>query len=551
MIAVLWLSILCVLPEPQQEPQEHLTRTITYTYDPLHRLTGAEYSTGERFEYQYDALSNVMVMTETITATIVTHYTYNAANRLLTARRSDDGITWHYTFDHRGNLTRQTPGGTAPAEGETRYTYDATGHLVRVELYTAGAYIPLAEAAYNGDGERVRLTTWAEGVPFTVTSGVFQGQLLVSAGSPTVTFFLQGRGLIGEHRGGWTYPLRDGEGSVRQEVDEEGNVVLARSYRPFGGILQEQGQYETAFGFLGAQLDRISGLLYAGGRYYDPATGRYLTPQRGFDPYRPRTLNPYVPLQDPALWLLAPVGVVAALVGRKKWRKSGYWLLVLLGVGIEAGMLLSGCGPVTPTLTPVPPSQPPTQPPTPTPTPPPTPTPTPSGKTAYLTFDDGPDPYITPQIARELQAREVAATFFLTGADPSISGDPYCSDGWLRIYSPDLSDPANELVVLVIQSTGHAIGVHGWRHDHPWNVFDPADEVRRTEEALRNILGQGFSARLLRAPGGAFPAEVIKGYADSYYYGWDIPSKVHREIDGYGIDGSTVVTTVCQTSAFW
>jgi RHS repeat-associated protein len=354
------------------------TRVVTYTYDPLGRLTGAEYSTGERFEYRYDALSNVTVMTEAITATIVTHYTYNAANQLLTARRSDDGITWHYTFDRRGNLTRQTPGGTAPAEGETRYTYDAAGHLVRVELYTAGAYITLAEAAYDADGERVRLTTWAEGVPFTVTYGVFQGQLLASAAGPTGTLYLQGRALIGEYRGGWTYPLRDGEGSVRQEVDGDGDVVLARSYKPFGGILEERGRYETAFGFLGAQLDHISGLLYAGGRYYDPATGRYLTPVRGFDPYRPRTLNPYVPLQEPALWLLAPVGVVVALLGRKRWRKYGYWLLVLMVVGMGASMLLAGCGP-QPTPTPVPPTFPPPLPPTPpSPTPPPSPSPSPA-----------------------------------------------------------------------------------------------------------------------------------------------------------------------------
>jgi PKD repeat protein len=27
------------------------TRVITYTYDPLYRLTGADYSSGERFEY--------------------------------------------------------------------------------------------------------------------------------------------------------------------------------------------------------------------------------------------------------------------------------------------------------------------------------------------------------------------------------------------------------------------------------------------------------------------------------------------------------------------
>ncbi len=95
------------------------------------RLTCAAYSTGESFAYAYDAASNVIAMTETITATTVTTYTYNAANQLVTARASDDGVTWYYTFDQRGNLTRQTPGGTAPSEGETRYTYNGAGRLVR------------------------------------------------------------------------------------------------------------------------------------------------------------------------------------------------------------------------------------------------------------------------------------------------------------------------------------------------------------------------------------------------------------------------------------
>jgi YD repeat-containing protein len=34
------------------------TRVISYTYDPLGRLIDAEYSTGEQFEYQYDAVGN-------------------------------------------------------------------------------------------------------------------------------------------------------------------------------------------------------------------------------------------------------------------------------------------------------------------------------------------------------------------------------------------------------------------------------------------------------------------------------------------------------------
>ena len=41
------------------------TRVITYAYDPLNRLTGADYSTGESFAYQYDAVGNRTAMTET------------------------------------------------------------------------------------------------------------------------------------------------------------------------------------------------------------------------------------------------------------------------------------------------------------------------------------------------------------------------------------------------------------------------------------------------------------------------------------------------------
>jgi len=153
---------------------------ISYTYDPLNRLVEAAHSSGERFQYNYDSVGNITAFTETITSTAVTTYTYNTANQLTTARSSDDGVTWYYTFDQRGNLTRQTPGGTNPAAGETRYTYNSAGQLVRVELYTAGAYVILAEAAYNGDGERVRLTTYAAGAPVTVTYAVFTGQLLVA-----------------------------------------------------------------------------------------------------------------------------------------------------------------------------------------------------------------------------------------------------------------------------------------------------------------------------------------------------------------------------------
>jgi RHS repeat-associated protein len=361
-----------------------LTRTIVYTYDHLYRLTEADYSTGEFFAYAYDPMGNQTAITETIASTIVTTYTYNTANQLATARADDDGIVWHYTHDANGNLLRQTPSGTAPADGETRYTYNAANQLVQVELYSGGSYVLLSEATYNGNGERMSLTTYALSVPQTVTYVVAQGQLLVADDGSEETFYLHGHGLIAEYAGAWSYPLNDGTGSLRQTVDEGGTVTLARSYQPFGSILQEEGTYETIFGYMGGQLDRLSGLLYANGRYYDPSTGRYLTPDRSFDPLRPSTLNPYAPLQGPALWLFAPlIGII--LLRRRG--KGGPWRILMLVCVIGLGLSLVSCGgggegtPVpgaTPGPTPVPtlvvppsPTQPepPTQPSTPPTTP--------------------------------------------------------------------------------------------------------------------------------------------------------------------------------------
>jgi len=58
-------------------------RGISYTYDPLYRLTAADYSTGEQYTYQYDPVGNRTTMTSTtpLSGTVVTAYTFDAAHR--------------------------------------------------------------------------------------------------------------------------------------------------------------------------------------------------------------------------------------------------------------------------------------------------------------------------------------------------------------------------------------------------------------------------------------------------------------------------------------
>jgi len=86
---------------------------ISYTYDPLYRLTAADYSTGEAYAYQYDAVGNREVMTDTAVHT----YAYDAANRLTSIEHPASSFQ-SYTWDDRGNLTH---------DGVYTYTYRCNG----------------------------------------------------------------------------------------------------------------------------------------------------------------------------------------------------------------------------------------------------------------------------------------------------------------------------------------------------------------------------------------------------------------------------------------
>ncbi len=367
-----------------------LTTTISYTYDALQRLTGATASgaTTYTFAYAYDAVGNTTVATRTITGTVATNYTYNAANQLVTAQAIDDPITWYYTYDANGNLTSVTPDGLTPGNGARRYTYDPAGRLVRAETHNGTAYQPQAEMVYNGLGQRVSLTAWTGGISLTtryVLDPLREAAPLTATAEGQTTFYLHGRDPLGELTDKWTYYLADGDRTVRQLSDVNGSTTVSRSYTPWGEVLEQQGSGNLTWGYFGGLLDAATGLIYVGnGQYYDPKTGRFLSPAgKGQNPYLP-TSRP-----DPLSAALGSVALVAVLAGRRRKGKDRWngWLLltlvVLMGVGMGAG--LTACEP-PPTETP-PPTPPPTVPPpgrTPTQPPPrrtPTPTPPPPSKT--------------------------------------------------------------------------------------------------------------------------------------------------------------------------
>ena len=99
----------------------------------------------------------------------------------------------------------------------------------------------------------------------------------------------------------------------------------------------------------------------------------------------------------------------------------------------------------------------------------------------YLTFDDGPDNKVTPQILDILKAENVKATFYVCG-------------NMVETY-PD--------VLKRIFNEGHAIGNHSYNHRYnelyasPWAFME---QIIQTDNAIKNVIG--VRPFIIRAPGG-------------------------------------------------
>ncbi|MGL4847835.1 MAG: polysaccharide deacetylase family protein [Clostridium sp.] len=109
-------------------------------------------------------------------------------------------------------------------------------------------------------------------------------------------------------------------------------------------------------------------------------------------------------------------------------------------------------------------------------------------KEVFLTFDDGPSEN-TPKILKILKENDVHATFFAMGSN--------------------LESKQNQEYLKEAYESGNAIGNHTYSHDfhklYPGNSVNVnvfMKEITKTDEMMRNILGDGFNTRVIRMPGG-------------------------------------------------
>ena len=98
-----------------------------------------------------------------------------------------------------------------------------------------------------------------------------------------------------------------------------------------------------------------------------------------------------------------------------------------------------------------------------------------------LTFDNGPDPAVTPQVLHELERRELTATFFPVGERVDAGG--------------------LDLVTRIVES-GHRVGNHTYSHPRPLGALDAARSVAEIELAETALSGNTEPDRFFRPSAG-------------------------------------------------
>ena len=165
------------------------------------------------------------------------------------------------------------------------YGYDQADRLVS---FASGA----TTASYGYDGDGLRAGKTVNGTATAETWDVAEGlPLLLQDGA---TRYIDGPGGTPieqvDGAGNAKYYLVDHQGSVRGLVDGTGTVTDSYSYDPYGQRTAVTGSAaSTPFGYAGQDTDAETGFQYLRARYYDPATGQFLT----VDPLVDSTGHPY------------------------------------------------------------------------------------------------------------------------------------------------------------------------------------------------------------------------------------------------------------------
>ena len=328
-------------------------KKVDYTYDGLNRLTktslttsadkpidttytyfaskrGSGYTTtklksetinGEKYEYKYDAHSNITDVTKD--GVLQYHYGYDMMNQLVSVDDKLNGKVYNYTYDAGGNLISETvtdSNGTTSNDYEynnsnwgdvlTSYngqniTYDEIGNPLTYRdgmsmTWKNGRQLATltngdTSISYGYDSDSVRTTKTVNGVKYTYA--YLNGQLLYETrGDAKFYYSYDANGILYNVR----YTLTDGDteysyyythnsrGDIVGIYNGAGELKAHYEYDAWGNVISITDNNGNAitnpnhignlnpFRYRGYYQDTETGLYYLMSRYYDTITHRFI-----------------------------------------------------------------------------------------------------------------------------------------------------------------------------------------------------------------------------------------------------------------------------------
>lgn len=256
-------------------------QTTDYTYDDALHLTAANKAGfgGDR-TFTLDASGN-----RTSDSNASGTWQYDDANRLI--QRGSVS----YVYDVDGNLVSKTDSSLSGAQHATHYLYDAYNRLVEVRDSNDAT---IASYTYDPFSYRLSKEITAVGAQETgATAGVtlfLQGSEGVLAEADEAGTVLRSYGwMIGEQygktpiftrqNGSYYYYLNDVQGAPWRVINSAGTIVWAASDYTVDGraIVASGSAIVQPWRLPGQYADPETGLHYNLHRYYDPQIGRYIT----------------------------------------------------------------------------------------------------------------------------------------------------------------------------------------------------------------------------------------------------------------------------------
>jgi RHS repeat-associated protein len=262
------------------------------TSDTWSSTVGTTTYSGTR-NYSYDRSSQLL-------SDGVKSYTYDFNGNRLTAgtqtyqtaadnRMTTDGV-WTYTYDGEGNLIQKTQGSGGSAI-TWNYGWDNLNRLTSVQEITGTTTTTvLVTYVYDVFGNRIQESKWLSSTNLTtVTRHAYDGQNIwadLNTSNGVLARYVYGDGVnqiwaraipSGQPNAGVAWYLIDRLGSVRDLMDDTGVLQDHLDYDGYGNVTESNKAYGDQFQYAAGKYDRDTGLTQYNARYYDAASGRWIS----------------------------------------------------------------------------------------------------------------------------------------------------------------------------------------------------------------------------------------------------------------------------------